>query len=308
MAVSRARITRSRRAARRPGPRRGAHPPRARCAASSATDEPATSSPLRATTPRLSRASSSLPSPIAAHATRELLGAAARLAPDRRSVVAITVERPHADAPRRVGRRRSRAPGRGATSRKTSRARSPSGGRANRTAVGDPHAVDRVGSRGRVTRRGAPRRRSHRRCGRPRGRRRPARRVEAGVRRPARRRDRRDVGRPDGDRSRRHAPDARAAAATATSSPAFARSRCRARVACACSPARETTTSTPSPKRRRSSASAGRRTRRVPRDRTAARAARRRARRDPQGHRRGLAPRVAPDRASPAGRSRRACS
>ena len=111
-----------------------------------------------------------------------------------------------------------------------------------------------MGSRGREPHRGGGRRRSHRRRGRPRARRRPADRVEAGVRRPARRRDPRRLADADGDGARRHAP--RAAAARAP------RRRCtelhghRRAAACTCSPAPATTTSTCSPRRPSSSASA----------------------------------------------------
>ncbi len=142
-------------------------------------------------------------SPTARTATRELLGAAARLTGN---VLAITLQRPE-DGRRAteqlVGRRRDRAPRRRERRRGRRRAPSPSSRGASRRGRSSP--VDRVGPRGRVARRGAARRRAHRRRGRARTRRRPARRVEARVRRSARRRDPLHVPGADGDGPRRRA-------------------------------------------------------------------------------------------------------
>ena len=144
--------------------------------------------------------------PDRAHATRELIGAAAGLGG---RVVALTVDPPDVPALSMWGADEivhldgSRVEEDIAHSLAVL-------GVVHRT-VGRAHLVDRVRTRGRRPRGRVVVGRTHRRRGRSRRRRWPPRRVEARVRWATRRRDLRELTDPDGDGTHRHAPDARTA-------------------------------------------------------------------------------------------------
>ena len=191
------------------------------------------------------------------------------------------------------------------TSKKTSPRRSHDLGAANRRGRSSSGAPR--GARGRVARRGPPRRRPHRRRGRARSRRRPAGRVEARVRRSARRRDHRDVSR---CRWRRSAPAcSRTRAARPRRAIGHEPIASTRAAASACSPrTRDDDLDVLAEANAVVGVGVGVDPADYPMLDPLLAAARRRARRDPQGHRQGLAAPRPPDRHHRPQRSRRACS